>query len=288
MSDSFTLANNRKAKDFFLKLLMIIAACITCLVLFFIIIYIFYKGAPLISWKFLSTARSYVTGTIGILPNILNTLYIIFISLLLSIPIGIACAVYLNEYAVNRHIANSISFALELLTGIPSIIFGLTGMLFFTNILGLKQGTLAGSLTLVLMILPTIIANTLEALKRVPDTYREGALALGSGKWHMIRTAVLPNAVTGIVSGIILAIGRITGESAALLFTAGFGVKLFGFIQSLQSSSATLTVALYLYASEEGLFDVAFSIALVLIVISFTVNALFSYLSKRRNKLKTM
>lgn len=274
----------RKAKDGIFRSMMILCAALTCVALAFLIIFIFIKGMPSINWTFLSSARSYTKGTMGILPNILNTLYIIFISLLFSVPLGIACAIYLNEYAVNQMIARSIGFALELLTGIPSIIFGLTGMFFFTMILGLKQGTLAGSLTLVLMILPTIIANTLEALKRVPDSYREGALALGSGKWHMIRSVVLPNSVRGIVSGCILASGRIIGESAALLFTAGFGIQLLGPIASLQSSSATLTVALYLYANEEGLFDVSFAIAVVLIVISVIINVLFDMFTKRMAK----
>lgn len=285
MQKSFQKNIARRTKGAFLKYAMIVSACITCAVLLFVIIFIFVKGIPAVNWGiFLTTGRSYTKGTMGILPNILNTLYIIFISLALSIPLGIACAIYLNEYAQNKILSGAITFALELLTGIPSIIFGLTGMLFFTMGLKLKQGTLAGSLTLVLMILPTIIANTLEALKRVPNYYREGALALGSGKWHMIRTVVLPNAVEGIVSGCILATGRIIGESAALLFTAGFGIQLLGFIDSLQSSSATLTVALYLYANEEGLFDVAFAIAVVLIIISLCINAVFSLFSKRHQK----
>ena len=285
MQKSFQKNIARRTKGAFLKYAMIVSACITCAVLLFVIIFIFVKGIPAVNWRtFLTTGRSYTKGTMGILPNILNTLYIIFISLALSIPLGIACAIYLNEYAQNKILSGAITFALELLTGIPSIIFGLTGMLFFTMGLKLKQGTLAGSLTLVLMILPTIIANTLEALKRVPNYYREGALALGSGKWHMIRTVVLPNAVEGIVSGCILATGRIIGESAALLFTAGFGIQLLGFIDSLQSSSATLAVALYLYANEEGLFDIAFAIAVVLIIISLCINAVFSLFSKRHQK----
>lgn len=283
---SFKKNKIRRTQVFLSKAGMYFSAILTCAVLFIIIIFIMIKGLPHINWSFLSSGRSYTKGTMGILPNILNTIYIIFLSLLISIPLGIACAVYLNEYSQNRIISGAIGFALELLTGIPSIIFGLTGMLFFTVGLKLKQGTLAGSLTLVLMILPTIIANTLEALKRVPNHYREGSLALGSGKWHMIRTVVLPNAVQGIASGCVLATGRIIGESAALLFTAGFGIRFLGFLDSLQTSSATLTVALYLYANEEGLFDVAFAIAVVLIVISFVINALFSFFSKNLNKKK--
>ena len=165
-----------------------------------------------------------------------------------------------------------ITFAVDTLTGIPSIIFGLVGMLFFGQILGLKQGILAGGLTLVIMVLPTVIGNTLESLHSVPNSLREGALALGSGKWHMIRTVVLPNALDGILTGCILSVGRITGESAALLFTAGFGLKLTDFFTSLTSSSATLSVALYVYAGEEGRFDIAFAIAAVLIVIVLLLN----------------
>lgn len=278
---SYSANKSRKVKDGLLNSLMITFSLLTCIVLAFLIVFISIKGIPNINLEFLTSARSYTKNTMGILPNILNTLYIIFISLAFSIPLGVACAIYLNEYAENKMVSSAIGFALELLTGIPSIIFGLTGMLFFTMLFGLKQGTLAGSLTLVLMILPTIIANTLEALKRVPDAYREGSLALGSGKWHMVRTVVLPNSVQGIASGCILATGRIIGESAALLFTAGFGIQLLGFFDSLQTSSATLTVALYLYANEEGLFDVAFAIAFVLLVISFSINFLFGVFSKQ-------
>ena len=202
------------------------------------------RGVPHISWNFLTTTASVLKGTDGILPAILNTLYVILLTLLIVLPLGVGAAIYLTEYSTSRKLTNLISFAAEILTGIPSILFGLVGMLIFIQIGGLKQGILAGALTLVLMVLPTIISNTRESLLTVPRSYREGALALGSGKWHMIRTVVLPSALDGIITGCILSVGRITSESAALLFTAGFGLKMIGFVQALQSSSATLTVAL--------------------------------------------
>ena len=270
----------RKTKDNILKLLMTASAAITCVILFALIGYILYRGLPHLTWQLLSTQTSYLNNTIGILPNILNTLYIIFLSMIIVVPLGVGAAIYLTEYATNKKIVSVITFAVETLTGIPSIIFGLVGMLFFTQILGLKQGILAGGLTLVIMVLPTIISNTKESLLTVPQSYREGALALGSGKFHMIRTVVLPNAIDGIVTGCILAIGRITGESASLLFTAGFGLKLVGFIKSLQSSAATLTVALYVYACEDGEFDIAFAIAVILMLITLVINLSASYLAK--------
>ena len=238
----------------------------------FLIGYIFYRGLGHISWELLSTQSSYLKGTIGILPNLLNTLYIILVAMVIVLPLGVGAAIYLTEYATNRKVVGIIEFATETLTGIPSIIFGLVGMLFFLQLMGLKAGILAGGLTLVMMILPTIVRTTQESLKTVPQSYREGALALGSGKWHMVRTVVLPNAVDGIVTGCILAVGRIVGESAALLFTAGFGLVLNGFVQSLQTSSATLTVALYVYANERGETDVAFAIAAILMVLTFLIN----------------
>lgn len=255
-----------------LRGLMYGSAVITCALLLFLIGYIFWRGLGHISWKLLSTQSSYLTDSIGILPNILNTLYIILVAMLLALPIGVGAAIYLTEYAQNRHLKRIIEFATETLTGIPSILFGLVGMLFFIQLLGLQQGILAGGLTLVVMILPTIIRTTQESLKTVPQAYREGALALGAGKWHTIRTVVLPNAVDGIVTGCILAIGRIVGESAALLFTAGFGLVLNSFAESLQSSSATLTVALYIYASERGETGVAFAIAAVLMILVLVIN----------------
>ena len=240
----YTLSPRRKAYDRTLRGLLYLCAGITCALLVFLIGYIFYRGLGNISWALLSTQTSYINDTIGILPNLLNTLYIILLSMVIVLPLGVGAAIYLTEYAANRKVVAIIEFATETLTGIPSIIFGLVGMLFFLQLFGLKAGILAGGLTLVIMILPTIVRTTQESLKTVPQSYREGALALGAGKWHMVRTVVLPNAVDGIVTGCILSIGRIVGESAALLFTAGFGLELNNFLTSLEASSATLTVAL--------------------------------------------
>ena len=269
-----------------LRGLMYGSAVITCALLLFLIGYIFWRGLGHISWKLLSSQSSYLTDSIGILPNILNTLYIILVAMILALPIGVGAAIYLTEYAQNRHLKRIIEFATETLTGIPSILFGLVGMLFFIQLLGLQQGILAGGLTLVVMILPTIIRTTQESLKTVPQAYREGALALGAGKWHTIRTVVLPNAVDGIVTGCILAIGRIVGESAALLFTAGFGLVLNSFAESLQSSSATLTVALYIYASERGETGVAFAIAAILMILVFFLNRAANLAGKKLKKKK--
>lgn len=249
--------------------------------LLFFILYICYRGIERLSLELLTSQSSYLKNTIGILPNILNTLYIIIIAMLLALPVSVGAALYLTEYAKQKRAVYLIEFATETLTGVPSIIFGLVGMLIFTQILGLKQGILAGGLTLVIMIIPTIVRTTQESLKTVPQSYREGALALGAGKWHMIRTVVLPNSMDGIITGSILAIGRIVGESAALLFTAGFGLVLHGFLASLQSSSATLTVALYVYASERGESDVAFAIALILMVLTFIINFMANLVGKR-------
>lgn len=271
----------RKAKDALLRGLMYLCAGITCALLVFLIGYIFFRGIPNLSWQLISTQSSYRTNTIGILPNILNTLYIIIVSMAIVVPLGVCAAIYLTEYAKNKKVVRLISFATETLTGIPSIIFGLVGMLFFIQVLGLKPGILAGGLTLVVMVLPTIISNTTESLKTVPNSYREGALALGSGKWHMVRTVVLPNSVDGIVTGCILAIGRIVGESAALLFTAGFGLVLNDFITAMSSSSATLTVALYVFASERGEVGVAFGIATILMILTFILNLAANLAAKK-------
>ena len=208
--------------------------------------------------------------TIGILPNLLNTLYIIVVAMAVVLPLGTGAAIYLTEYASNKKLVNLIEFAAEALTGIPSIIFGLAGMVLFSEMFGLKQGILAGGLTLVMMILPVIVRTTQESLKTVPNAYREGALAMGASKWHMVRTVVLPNAIDGIVTGCILSVGRIVGESAALLFTAGFGLVLNDFVTALESSSATLT--LYVYASERGETGVAFAIAVILMTLTLLLN----------------
>ena len=271
----------RRIKDWLLQGIMYFCAGITCALLIFLIGYIFFRGIPHLSWQLLSTQTSYIKDTIGILPNILNTIYIIIVSMVIVVPLGVCAAIYLTEYATNKKIVRLISFATETLTGIPSIIFGLVGMLFFVQILGIKQGILAGGLTLVVMVLPTIISNTTESLKTVPASYREGSLALGSGKWHMVRTVVLPNSIDGIVTGCILAIGRIVGESAALLFTAGFGLVLNDFFTALNSSSATLTVALYVFASERGEIDVAFAIATILMILTFILNFAANFAAKK-------
>lgn len=275
------MSTHRKNMDRLLRGLMGQCSGITCLVLLMIIGYILYRGIPSLTWNLLSTEPNNLTGNIGILPNILNTLYIIFVAMIIVLPLGVGAAIYLTEYSTSRKLTNLISFAAEILTGIPSILFGLVGMLIFIQIGGLKQGILAGALTLVLMVLPTIISNTRESLLTVPRSYREGALALGSGKWHMIRTVVLPSALDGIITGCILSVGRITSESAALLFTAGFGLKMIGFVQALQSSSATLTVALYIYASERGAYDIAFAIAIVLMALTLALNLIASKTAKK-------
>lgn len=261
--------------------LLYLASGLTVGLLLFLIGYILYRGIPYLSWELLTGETSYLKGTIGILPNIVNTLYIIVVAMAVVLPLGVGAAVYLTEYAKSKRAVALIEFAAETLTGIPSIIFGLASMLLFTQLCGFGAGILAGGLTLVMMILPTIVRTTQESLKTVPQSYREGALALGAGKWRMVRTVVLPNAIDGIVTGCILAIGRIVGESAALLFTAGFGLKLQGFSKALHASSATLTVALYIYASEQGQIDTAFAIAVILLVLTLLINFASAYAGRR-------
>ena len=275
------LSASRRAYNTTMKVLLYLCAGITCALLIFLIGYIFYRGIPNISWELLSTQSSYINDTIGILPNILNTLYIILVALAVVLPLGVGAAIYLTEYATSRKMVALIEYAAETLSGLPSILFGLVGMLFFIQIMGLQQGILAGGLTLVLMILPTILRTTQESLKTVPQSYREGAMALGARKWRVVRTVVLPNAVDGIVTGCILAVGRIVGESAALLFTAGFGLVLNGFAQSLQTSSATLTVALYVYANERGKTGVAFAIAAILLLLVLGINCAANLAGKK-------
>lgn len=278
------LSGRRRAYDRILRFLLYFCAALTCALLLFIIGYIFFKGLPHVTWQFLSTQPSFIKDTIGILPNILNTVYLVGVTLIITLPLGVGAAIYLTEYARNRRLVAAIEFATETLTGIPSIIFGLVGMLFFIQMMGLKTGVLAGGLTLVVMILPTIVRTTQESLKTVPQSYREGALGLGAGKWHMIRTVVLPGAVDGIVTGCILAVGRIVGESAALLYTAGFGLELVGFIKSLHTSAASLTVALYVYATERGETALAFSIATILMVLTLLINLTASLVGRKLRK----
>lgn len=275
----------RRLHDLVLGGCMKAAALITCTLVFGLVLFILIQGLPSLSWELISTAPSYLTGHIGILPDLLNTVYLIFTALLIVLPLGIGAAVYLSEYAVNAGWIALIEQTTETLAGIPSILFGLVGMLFFCQFLGMRTSLMAGAMTLVIMNLPAIIRTTQESLKTVPQSLREGALALGSGKWHMIRTVVLPQCIDGIVSGTILATGRMLGESAALLFTAGFGHALYGFWNGLHSSGATLTVALYVYAKEQGEFGIAFAIAALLLVLVFLMNglaALVRHLMKRR------
>ena len=282
------LSGKRKAYDRILRFLLYFCAALTCALLVFVIGYIFINGLPHISWEFLTTETSYIKDTIGILPNILNTVYIVVVTLIFILPLGVGAAIYLTEYARNHRLVGILEFATETLTGIPSIIFGLVGMLFFCQFLGLKASLLAGSLTLVIMTLPTIVRTTQEALKTVPQSYREAALGLGAGKWRMIRTVVLPSSVDGIVTGCILSIGRIVGESAALLFTAGMGMALndfFGsFDQFIHSSGASLTVALYVYAKERAEFDVAFAIAAILMLLTLVINLTAKLVGKKLKK----
>ena len=278
-----SLSARRRLYDRTLRALLYLSGFITCALLVLIIGYIFYRGIPNVTWQLLSTQTSYLNDTIGILPNILNTLYLVLLAMVVVLPLGVGAAIYLTEYATNRRLVAVIEFATETLTGIPSIIFGLVGMLFFIQLFGLKTGVLAGSLTLVVMILPTIVRTTQESLKTVPQSYREGALALGAGKWHMVRTVVLPNSVDGIVTGCILAVGRIVGESAALLYTAGFGVVLNDFLTSLQAASGSLTVALYMY-SERGETAVGFAIATILMLLTLLINLAATLAGRRLKK----
>ena len=282
------LSGKRKAYDRVLRFLLYFCAVLTCALLVFIIGYIFIKGLPHVTWNFLTSEPSFIKDTIGILPNILNTIYLVVMTLIIILPLGVGAAIYLTEYATNRRFVAAIEFATETLTGIPSIIFGLVGMLFFCQRLELQASLLAGSLTLVIVTIPTIIRTTQESLKTVPQSYREAALGLGAGKWHMIRTVVLPSSVDGIVTGCILSIGRIVGESAALLFTAGMGMSLNNYFASvdnfLHSSGASLTVALYVYARERAEFDVAFAIAAILMILTLVINLSAKLVGKKLKK----
>ena len=267
------ISANRRTKDVILKALIYLSAVITISLLLLLIGYIFYRGLPNVSWEFLTTARKVLEDKIGILPNIIFTLYTIATALIIALPIGIGAAIYLNEYAQNKKMVRFTEFSTETLTAIPSIIYGLVGMLFFCQKLGLKSSILAGSLTLVIMILPSIIRTTQESLKTTPQSYRDGAAALGATKWYTIRTIVLPCTIDGIVSGAILAIGRIVGESAALLFTAGAGyVLVTNYFRALETSGGTLSVMLYVYVMENGEFDVGFAIASILMILVLILN----------------
>ena len=263
-----------------MQALMYFSVFVTCALVLAIIGYVLIKGLPNITWKLLSTKPSYLSNSIGILPDILNTIYIIIACLVVVLPLGVGAAIYLTEYAENKKLVGVIEYAAETLSGIPSVIYGLVGMLFFCQLLGFQTSLLAGALTLVIMNLPTVMRTTQESLKAVPQSYREGAFGLGAGKWRVIYTVVLPSCVDGIVTGCILAIGRILGESAALLFTAGFAHALNGFFDGLTSAGATLTVALYVYAKEQGEFDVAFAIAAILMVLTLLINLTAQFTGK--------
>ena len=266
------IPGRRKAYIVLMRVLMGIAVTLTSALVIFLIVYVLAKGLPNVTWKLLSTKPSYLADSIGILPDILNTLYIVAATLLIVLPLGVGAAIYLTEYASNKRLVAVIEYAAETLSGIPSIIYGLVGMLFFCQFLGMQTSLLAGALTLVIMNLPTIMRTTQESLKTVPQSYREGAFGLGAGKWRVIRTVVLPGCVDGVITGCILAVGRVLGESAALLFTAGVAHALNGFIDGLGSSGATLTVALYFYAKEQGEFEVAFAIAAILMLLALFIN----------------
>ena len=276
--------NTRKIKDFSIRVLIYICAAFSVFLVIGIIIYVLMKGLSAVNWSFLTSVTSVLKGTVGIAGNIVNTILIIFISMVIATPIGVGSAIYLNEYAKPGKVVSLIEYATETLSGIPSIIFGLFGMIFFGEKLGLGYSLLTGSLTLIIMVLPLITRNTQEALKTVPDTYRNGAIGLGSGKWHMIRTILIPSAMPGIITGAILAIGRIVGESAALLFTAG-SAKLLpkgidGLFDKPFQSGGTLTIQMYLSATSEGDFETAFGIAVVLLIIVLGINLTTKALTK--------
>lgn len=282
-----TISKERRAYIALMRVLMGISVALTCGLVLFMIAYVLGRGIPNITWELLSTKPSYLSGNIGILPDILNTVYVIITTLLIVLPVGVGAAIYLTEYAQNKKMVAAIEYAAETLSGIPSIIYGLVGMLIFLQLCGMQTSLLAGALTLVIMNLPTIMRTTQESLKTVPQSYREGAFGLGAGKWRVIRTVVLPDCIDGVITGCILSIGRILGESAALLFTAGFAHALNGFVDGLGKSGATLTVAMYVYAKEQGEFEVAYAIAAILMLLTVIINLAATmvgkYFKKRRN-----
>ena len=284
MEHKNTLSSSRRAYEWGMRCLLYFSAFLTCALLVFIIGYICIQGIPGINWEFLTTEESILNDTIGIFPAICNTLYVILLSLIIALPLGVGAAIYLTEYARNRKLVEVIEFATETLAGIPSIIYALVGVIIFCTGMGLEKTLIAGSFTLVIMVLPTIIRTTQESLKTVPQSYREGSLGLGSGKWHMIRTVVLPSSVDGIVTGCILAVGRIVGESAVLMYTAGLSTTMQDFStisEIVKSSGATLTVALYVYAKENANFAIAFSIATILLVLTMLINLAASIAGKK-------
>lgn len=281
-----SISVKRKYYGMLLKTLMLLSAGLVALLVVMLIAYVLIKGIPNITWQFLSTKPGYISKNIGILPDILNTVYIILATLLVVLPLGVGAAVYLTEYASNKRVVSLIEYAAETLSGIPSIIYGLVGMLLFSNSFG--TCLMAGALTLVIMNLPTVMRTTQESLKTVPISYREGAFGLGAGKWRVIRTVVLPGCVDGVITGCILSVGRIIGESAALLFTAGFAHAVNGVLDGLASPGATLTVALYVYAKEQGEFGVAFAIAAILMVLAVLINLSATGVQKRFEKRRSL
>ena len=286
--DDMKFSRRRRAWGAMMRTLMMVCAALTCVLAVFLIAYVLVKGVPNLSWQLLRTKPSYLDGTIGILPDIISTVCMVLTTLLVVLPVGVCAAVYLTEYARNRRLVAAIEYTAETLSGIPSIIYGLVGQMFFCQFLGMKKSLIAGAMTLVIMNLPTIMRTTQESLKTVPQSYREGAFGLGAGKWRTIRTVVLPGCVDGVITGCILAVGRILGETAALLYTAGFAHTLYGGLrETLESSGATLSVALYVYAKEQGEFEVAFAIAGILMVLALLINLAATltgrYFKKRRS-----
>lgn len=282
------IQEKRKVYEYMMKTCMLVSVLLTGFLVVFLISYVFIKGIPNLSIEFLTTKPSYITEKIGILPDILNTIYIILATLVIVLPLGVGAAIYLTEYAGNKKVVGLIEYAAETLSGIPSIIYGLVGMLFFCQFMGMKTSLLAGALTLVIMNLPTIMRTTQESLKTVPQSYREGAFGLGAGKWRVVRTVVLPGCVDGVITGCILSVGRILGESAALLFTAGFAHAVNGLKEGLVSPGATLTVALYVYAKEQGEFGVAFAIAAILMMLTVLINLAATIVGKYFTKKKSL
>ena len=270
--DDTKFSRRRRAWGVMMRTLMMVCAALTCALAAFLILYVLAKGVPHLSWQLLSTKPSYLDDTIGILPDIISTVCMVLATLLVVLPLGVCAAVYLTEYAANKKLVAVIEYAAETLSGIPSIIYGLVGQMFFCQFLGMKKSLIAGAMTLVIMNLPTIMRTTQESLKTVPQSYREGAFGLGAGKWRTIRTVVLPGCVDGVITGCILAVGRILGETAALLYTAGFAHNLYNFKDGIENAGATLSVALYVYAKEQGEFDVAFAIASILMLLALVID----------------
>ena len=283
------LSARRRIYNVGMRTLIYIAAAIVVALLVFLLGYILYRGLPNLTWEFLTSEESVVRDVQGIGPAILNTLYVIIATLVVVLPLGVGSAIYLTEYATNRKLVAAIEFATETLAGIPSIIYALVGVLIFAESLALGKTLIAGAFTLVIMTLPTVIRTTQESLKTVPASYREGSLGLGSGKWHMIRTVVLPSSIDGIVTGCILAIGRIVGESAVLLYTVGMSMQMQDFFRNglesfFSASGSTLSVALYVYAKVRADFDLAFSVAVVLIIITLVINLASNLVGRKLKK----